>query len=295
MHASTSATLAATPLGDGRIITSAEFDFTPLPGGRSTLATPVSPAAGSTHITLHVVRIAAGESFSPARSTEEENTAVVFSGLGTATVGSRTHPVARGHAVYAPTGQSLTLTADGEGPATGEEGLDAAAPGLSAGEGGLTAYIWRTPLAAGRRPGTDPEPFSTLWDETTQLRGFGGTGQIAPDAKRATMNFVFWPGNGSSQLCLHCGIQQPGETFSVHLHPDSDESMIDFEGVGQMYLADRWVDVSPGDVLYAAPGVLHGTRNPHTGPEARRFVTCGGPSPYDPALYSAAGLSSDVR
>ncbi|MDK0517697.1 cupin domain-containing protein [Streptomyces sp. ML-6] len=271
---SASGTLAASPLGDARIVTAAEFVFAPLPGRRTTLATPVSPAAGATHVTLHVVRIAAGESFGPDGSVGEENTAVVFDGCGTATVGSRSHRVERSHAVYAPTGQALSLTAGTEG---------------------LTVYIWRTPLAAGRRPGTDPEPFSTLWDETTQLRGFGGTGQITPDADRATMNFVFWPGNGSSQLCLHCGIQQPGQTFNVHLHPDSDEAFIAFEGIGQMYLRDRWIDVAAGDVLYAAPGVLHGARNPHTGPDARRFVTCGGPSPYDPALYSAAGLSSDVR
>ncbi|MEV5669402.1 cupin domain-containing protein [Streptomyces sp. NPDC052503] len=269
-----SGTLAASPLGDARIVTAAEFEFTRIAGRRTTIATPVSPAAGATHVTLHVVRVAAGESFSPDGSVGEENTAVVFDGRGTATVGSRSHPVERTHAVYAPTGQALSLTADAEG---------------------LTVYVWRTPLTAGRRPGTDPEPFSTLWDETTQLRGFGGTGQIAPDSDRATMNFVFWPGNGSSQLCLHCGIQQPGQTFNVHLHPDSDEAFIAFEGIGQMYLRDRWIDVAAGDVLYAAPGVLHGARNPHTGPDARRFVTCGGPSPYDPALYSAAGLSSDVR
>ncbi|MEU0137194.1 cupin domain-containing protein [Streptomyces sp. NPDC006296] len=271
---STSGTLDASPLGDARIVSAAEFVFTQLPGGHTSLATPVSPAAGATHVTLHIVRIAAGESFSPDDSIGEENTAVVFDGSGTATVGSRSRRVERAHAAYAPTGQALSLTADAEG---------------------LTVYIWRTPLTADRRPGTDPEPFSTLWDETTQLRGFGGTGQVAPDGDRATMNFVFWPGNGSSQLCLHCGIQQPGQTFNVHLHPDSDEAFIAFEGIGQMYLRDRWIDVAAGDVLYAAPGVLHGARNPHTGPDASRFVTCGGPSPYDPALYSAAGLSSDVR
>ncbi|WP_433400851.1 cupin domain-containing protein [Streptomyces sp. CA-146814] len=264
----------APSLGDARIIPTGDFVFTPLAGRLTEVATPVSPAVGSTHVTLHVVRIAPGESFSPESSIEEENTAVVFDGRGTATVGSRDRRVERSHAAYAPTGQALSLTAD---------------------QDGLTVYIWRTRLTAGRRPGTDPEPFSTLWDETTQLRGFGGTGQIAPDTDRATMNFVFWPGNGSSQLCLHCGIQQPGQTFNVHLHPDSGEAFIAFEGIGQMYLRDRWIDVAAGDVLYAAPGVLHGARNPHTGPDARRFVTCGGPSPFDPALYSAAGLSSDVR
>ncbi|MET9564446.1 MULTISPECIES: cupin domain-containing protein [Streptomyces] len=266
-----------TALGDARIITAAEFEFHPVAGAgsgaRTTVATPVSPAAGATHVTLHVVRIAAGESFTPEHSAAEENTVVVFSGTGTASVGDLDAPVERGSAAYAPTGRALTLTADGRG---------------------LTAYVWRTPLV-GAPVGSDPNLHSSLWDDTTQLRGFGGTGQVDAAERRATMNFVFWPGNGSSRLCLHCGIQQPGETFNVHLHPDSDEAFIAFEGVGQMYLRDRWIDVSAGDVLYASPGVLHGARNPHTGPTARRFVTCGGPSPFDPALYSAAGYSSQVR
>ncbi|MEU3888447.1 cupin domain-containing protein [Streptomyces sp. NPDC029041] len=268
---------AATALGDARIITAAELEFRPLegtgPAARTTLATPVSPAAGSTHVTLHVVRIAGGESFTPDNSSAEENTVVVFAGSGTAAVGDLGRPVERGSAAYAPTGRTLTLTAD---------------------EAGMTAYVWRTPLA-GATPGSAPVLHSSLWDETTQLRGFNGTGQVEAAESRATMNFVFWPGNGSSRLCLHCGIQQPGETFNVHIHPDSDEAFIAFEGIGQMYLRDRWIDVAAGDVLYAAPGVLHGARNPHTGPTARRFVTCGGPSPYDPALYSAAGYSSQVR
>jgi mannose-6-phosphate isomerase-like protein (cupin superfamily) len=81
----------------------------------------------------------------------------------------------------------------------------------------------------------------------------------------------------------------------VHLHTHSDEAFIAFEGVGQMYLADHWVDVEAGDVLYAEPMVLHGARNPHTGPDAKRFVTCGGPIPWDVFLYDAASVSSRVR
>lgn len=277
----TSTTATSTALGDGRIITAAELAFEPAPAGpgaRTTIATPVSPAAGATHVTLHVVRVAAGESFTPGTtaraSAAEENTAVIFDGSGTARSGAEERAVRRGDAVHAPTGRALTLSADAEG---------------------LTAYVWRTPLAEGRTPGSDPLLFSSLWDETTQLRGFSGTGQIAAAESRATMNFVFWPGTGSCQLCLHCGIQQPGETFNVHMHPHSDEAFIAFEGAGQMYLGDRWVDVEAGDVLYAAPGLLHGARNPHTGPGARRFVTCGGPTPFDPALYDQAGVSSEVR
>lgn len=267
----------STFLGDARIITASELAFEPadqLPGTRTTLATPVSPAAGSTHVTLHVVRVAAGESFTPDASAHEENTAVVFAGSGTARVGTATRAVARGDAAYAPTGRPLTL---------------------GAGADGLTVYVWRTTRQEWEVPGSDPSAFSSLWDETTQLRGFGGADQSAAAADPATMNFVFWPGTGSCRLCLHCGIQQPGQTFSVHQHPHSDEAFIAFEGVGQMYLGDHWVDVSAGDVLFAAPGVLHGARNPHTGPAARRFVTCGGPTPHDPALYAAAGVSSQVR
>lgn len=234
----------------------------------------MSPALGSTWVTLHVVRVAPGESWSPQDTVAEENTAVFFAGAGRAEVGEQSREVARGDAAHAPTGRALRLTA---------------------GSDGLTAYVWRSPLQDGRTPGSDPELFSSLWNETTQLRGFAGTGQYTPGEKRATMNFVFWPGTGSCQLCLHCGIQQPGETFTPHLHTESDEAFISFEGLGQMYLRDRWIDVEPGDVLYAAPMVLHGTRNPHTGPDARRFVTCGGPSPFDTALYDAAGVSSKVR
>ncbi|MCF6524776.1 cupin domain-containing protein [Streptomyces sp. JJ36] len=265
------------PPSDARIIRAAELTSEPVHGPqhtRTTVATPVSPATGATHVTLHVVRIAAHESFTPEASAAEENTAVVFTGGGTAAAGAASRAVGRGDAVYAPTGRPLVLTADG---------------------GGMTAYVWRTPPAPGRTAGADPVLFSSLWDDTTQLTGFGGTGQVTPDADRATMNFVFWPGTGSAQLCLHCGIQQPGETFNVHLHPHSDEAFIAFEGTGQMYLRDRWIDVTAGDILYAAPGVLHGARNPHTGPGARRFVTCGGPSPFDPALYASAGVSPEVR
>jgi mannose-6-phosphate isomerase-like protein (cupin superfamily) len=267
------ATRTATYLGDARIIRFDELAFQPQEGLRTTVATPVSPEAGATWVTLHVARLAPGETWSPPGTLREENTAVVFAGSGRLTVDDQSSPAQPASAAYAPTGSALSLTADDDG---------------------MTVYVWRSPLQRGRRPGTDPKLFSSLWDETTRLQGFAGTGQVAAEDRRATMNFVFWPGTGSCQMCLHCGIQQPGETFNVHLHTDSDEAFIAFEGVGQMYLADRWVDVAAGDVLYAAPLVLHGARNPHTGPGARRFVTCGGPVPFDPALYDAAGVSSEV-
>jgi mannose-6-phosphate isomerase-like protein (cupin superfamily) len=134
-----------------------------------------------------------------------------------------------------------------------------------------------------------------LWNTETQLVAFAGTATSTPDGAAATMNFVFWPGTGSPRLSLHCGIQQPGQTFSIHVHPASEEAFIALEGKGQMYLNDRWVDVEPGDITFAPPSMPHGARNPHTGPSARRFVTCGGPTPFDPCLYVSAGVRAEVR
>jgi mannose-6-phosphate isomerase-like protein (cupin superfamily) len=260
-------------LGACSIIRAGELEFVPDDAGVA-VATPVSPSRGSLYVTLRVARVPAGASWSPPESEACENVAVVYDGRGGATVGSEGRELVKADAVYAPTGHALTLTGS---------------------TSGLTAYVWASTLLPGRSPSPTASWFSSLWNETTQLRGFAGTGQVDPSDLRATMNFVFWPGTGSCQACLHCGIQQPGETFNVHLHTEADEAFFAFEGVGQMYVADHWVDVEAGDVLYAAPRVLHGARNPHTGPGARRFVTCGGPLPWDPALYAAAGVSDEVR
>jgi mannose-6-phosphate isomerase-like protein (cupin superfamily) len=109
------------------------------------------------------------------------------------------------------------------------------------------------------------------------------------------MNFLFWPGTGCARLSLHCGIQQPGQSFSVHMHPESEEMFIGVEGKGNVHLNGEWLPFEAGDILYAPPGMFHGTRNPQTGQDAARFVTCGGPAPYDTDFYERAGLSSTVK
>jgi hypothetical protein len=263
-------------IAPGAILRKSEFSFVETPGVR--VATPVSPAQGSVAITLQYLELSPGVRFSPADTALEENVLVTFAGSGHVILADidegDDREITAASALISPTGQSLELLA---GPT------------------GLSVYLWRAELELGRRHGGMSTIQSTLWDDTTQLVGFAGTGEIPAAARPATMNFIFWPGTGSPQMCLHCGIQQPGETFNVHLHEKSDEAFIAFEGVGEMFLDDRWIAVSPGDVLYAAPGILHGTRNPDESPTARRFVTCGGPMPYDPFLYHAAGLSSEVE
>lgn len=235
---------------------------------------PVGPDSGATQVALEVVRVAPGCRWRPDYR-DEENTVVVFDGCGGARVGDDLAALRRAVALYAPTGRDLEAWADRGGE--------------------LILYVWRSLLPAGGPAGSAPRTVSSLWDTETQLVAFAGTGTSMPDGASATMNFVFWPGTGSPRLCLHCGIQQPGQTFSIHIHPAGEEAFIAVEGRGQMYLGDRWVDVEPGDVTFAPPAVPHGARNPHTGPSARRFVTCGGPTPFDPCLYLSAGVCPGVR
>ncbi|WP_030192337.1 cupin domain-containing protein [Streptomyces sp. NRRL S-87] len=262
-------TVAAVP---GAIVRADELRFRVQDGCE--VATAVGPALGAHIVRLDVVRVPAGARWRPADSPEEENVVVVFAGRGTATSGAERAPVERAGTVYAPTGDAYTLSAE---------------------DGGLVAYVWRSRLLDGRRPGTAPRRFSSLWNQETQLRGFSGTGEVAASDRTATMNFLFWPGTGTPQLCLHCGVMDPGEYFNVHVHPESEEAFVVIEGTGQLYLADRWYDASPGDVLYAAPGVPHGTRHDGQDPDGPRFATCGGPTPFDPVLYQRAGVSAEVR
>jgi mannose-6-phosphate isomerase-like protein (cupin superfamily) len=256
---------------DGAIVRERDLLF--VPEGDYLRAAVVSPHIGAHLVRLDVLEIPAGRAWDVARS-DLEQILLVALGTATATIGGAQRRMPRASAVYCPTGASACLRADRSGP--------------------VRVYRWRHRLAAGSPVSARPHKFGYLFDDTTQLRGFAGTGQVDATDKRATMNFLFWPGSGSAALCLHCGIQQPGETFSVHLHRQSEDAFVAFEGSGQMYLRDRWHDVNEGDILFAPPMVLHGARNPHTGPGARRFVTCGGPTPFDTFLYDAAGLSSEV-
>jgi quercetin dioxygenase-like cupin family protein len=240
--------------------------------GTCRMCRPVGPDNGAEQVAVEVVRVPPGGRWSPGYS-DEENTVVVFAGSGTARVGDEAARLEPATALYAPTGRDLEASAD-----TGGE---------------LTLYVWRSLVPAGPA-GPAARTVSSLWNAETQLVGFAGTGVLPPAGRAATMNFVFWPGTGSPCLCLHCGIQQPGETFNVHIHRESEEAFLAFEGSGQMYLRDRWVDVEAGDLLFAPPLVAHGTRNPSAGPTARRFVTCGGPTPFDPVLYDAAGFAAEV-
>lgn len=256
----------------GCVVRVADLEFHDRGGGL--VASAVGAAQGARMVALDVVRVPVGRRYVVNGSGVEENNAVVFAGAGAITVGAETRAVRRGSAVHAPTGSVLAAQAADEE---------------------LTLYLWRGQPSQPHSEMTAAKRFGSLADDEVRLVGFTGYGGMDPGWEAATMNFVFWPGSGSTHLCLHCGVQRPGEAFAVHIHPDSEEAFIAFEGTGQLFLEDQWIDVAPGDALFAPPGVRHGARNPQRGPAAGNFVTCGGPTPFDPVLYRRAGVSPEVR
>ncbi|MFF7359453.1 cupin domain-containing protein [Streptomyces sp. NPDC008125] len=257
----------------GLIIRRKELKFTEEAG--CLISRPVGPHVGAEYVSVDIVRIPQGASWRPDQYTTEETTAIVFEGLGRAQVGGETTDVSGGSTAYAPTGRPVSFTA------TSEE---------------LTVYFWRAPLPEGAPRGTAPTLFNTVHDSTSAIRKFAGTGEIAPvdNESRAYMNFPHWPGNGCAHLCINSGVAAPGNTFNIHGHPGAEDALFALVGRGQFFLGDQWLDMEPGDGVYARSGVLHGTRNPDGPDAAPQFISVGGPVPYDANLYIAAGLSPEV-
>ncbi|WP_030192333.1 cupin domain-containing protein [Streptomyces sp. NRRL S-87] len=261
----------------GLVIRRKELEFTAEEG--CLVSRPVGPHVGAEFVSVDIVRIPRGASWKPAPYAVQEVTAIVFDGHGTAQIDGEGAEVRKGSTAYAPAGRSVAFTAAADGDA--DE---------------MTVYFWRAPLPEGSPRGSAPLLFNTVYDESAAIRTFAGTGEIAPvdQERRAFMNFPHWPGNGCAHLCINSGMAAPGNTFNIHGHPGAEDALFALDGRGQFFLGDTWLDMEPGDGVYARSGVLHGTRNP-AGPDAADlFVSVGGPVPYDPALYRAAGLSPEV-
>jgi len=97
------------------------------------------------------------------------------------------------------------------------------------------------------------------------------------------VNLVMTPRVGTINVGMTSGIHEPGMGFTPHVHPLSEETLLVFKGKGEMFLKDRWIPVEEGDVIYAPPGVLHGTRNPEGNTEP--FYTIGIGTPPQADLY----------
>ena len=101
------------------------------------------------------------------------------------------------------------------------------------------------------------------------------------------VHLVLTPRLGSFGVGITSGVHLPGMEFEPHVHPLSEELVFCFEGEGEFFLYDKWIPVKAGDLLYAPPGVPHGTRKPagSTG----RFVTIGVATPPQLDLYNRIG------
>lgn len=101
------------------------------------------------------------------------------------------------------------------------------------------------------------------------------------------LHLVLTPKLGSHNIGITSAVHHPGMEFEPHVHPLSEELIFCHDGEGEFYLYDRWIPVKKGDVLYAPPGVYHGTRKPRD--STGIFVTIGVATPPQLDLYNRIG------
>ncbi|WNB92531.1 cupin domain-containing protein [Bacillus sp. NEB1478] len=264
--------ISVSKLTRGAVIRKNEFIWEK--NGPFSLAHPIRKELGSINITGVVVDIPRGEIWRCCEMAKnQEVIVVIFSGGGKATIGDVSQTVEKHASLYAPTGLAYSIEATED----------------------TRIYIWQSDLLQGSTTSISPRHFNHLFNNETIFEGFMGTDPTQTNNAPANMNFLFWPGTGCAHLSLHCGIQEPGQNFGVHSHPISEELFIGVEGKGQVHLDGKWIDFEEGDILYSPENIYHGTRNPDQGPNAKRFVTCGGPVPFDVNFYTLAGLSPEVK
>lgn len=99
--------------------------------------------------------------------------------------------------------------------------------------------------------------------------------------------FALNPKAGARNINIVVGFHAPGKEFAPHVHPLSEEVLLVFSGKGECFLEDKWIPCEAGDIVYAPPGIYHGTRN---FPDATEpFVTLGIATPPQLDLYMRAG------
>jgi quercetin dioxygenase-like cupin family protein len=95
------------------------------------------------------------------------------------------------------------------------------------------------------------------------------------------VHLVLTPRVGPKNMGMTVGVHQPGQGMGPHVHPLSEEILIVYRGKGEIYLKDKWIPVKEGDVVYAPPGIYHGTRNPEGNTEIFTTIGCGAPPQLD--------------
>jgi len=245
----------------------------------------LSPVMGSALTGCQVIYQEPGETFTVHSHPISEDVTVVFKGKGEAFLGDFWYEVREGDVIYAP------------------ENVRHGTRNPSANSENLVCYNWQVPYLSEYEslPGAQDELFEDLEGHVVAYETRGkfdaripGTGFIE-DVNRgalfteygAPMRFVVWPGMGSRKISLHRAKHPPEFEFKVHVHPDSEDTILAFRGNGQGFLVDQWYDMKEGDVLYAPRTVKHGTRNPAGNSE--EFICTGAAAPPQMELYQLAG------
>ena len=65
----------------------------------------------------------------------------------------------------------------------------------------------------------------------------------------------------SDRLLLGVNCLEPGQTQAPHEHGDQDKFYYVVEGSGRFWLGEERVTASPGDVVWAPAGMVHGVAN----------------------------------
>jgi mannose-6-phosphate isomerase-like protein (cupin superfamily) len=78
---------------------------------------------------------------------------------------------------------------------------------------------------------------------------------------------------------LFCGLNcfEAGQEHEPHAHCDRDKIYLVLQGEGEVTVGEATGDVGPGDMAFAAAGVVHSMRNP--GPERLVVAVAMGPPP----------------
>jgi quercetin dioxygenase-like cupin family protein len=246
----------------------------------------LSPAMGSALTGCQVVYHRPGETFTVHLHPISEVVIVVFKGKGEAFLGEFWYEVREGDVIYAPE----TVKHGTRNPATNSEDF--------------ICYYWQVPylseyecLPGAREQLFDNQdgyvfPYDARGKFDVHIPQTGFIGNVNSGALftkyGAPMRFIVWPGTGSRKLSLHRAKHPPGFEFKVHIHLDSEDTILAFRGRGQGFLIDRWYDMEAGDVLYAPSQVKHGTRNP-AGDIEEPFICTGAAAPPQLELYRLAG------
>jgi gentisate 1,2-dioxygenase len=141
------------------------------------------------------------------------------------------------------------------------------------------------------------EKWSARFRTHDEIRSHGAIGNLNDGIEIMThgvrTRLIAWPGNGFQTESIHVLTLAPGEQSANYEYDMSDEAMVCFKGLGEVYLRGEWVQIEPGDIAYFPERVPHAIRNPKG--NSRDLVLVNQISPPQFDLYEADGYYDPAR